>query len=239
MPSSSHLSLEASGWTRLRNRLNDLAKMRGEWAGLPMPLEGERLIVEPRYPFAEGLMAIGRQADEQDIDPDLRDAKVRNSFYSTRRRCQITIFETTDGRVDWGLEPAFHHITMDLQTLGCAEAWGMEQETAALELLSTLIDPRRFKQYLLTGSFIETSRRSGVVYMFRRLKPTVAIRSEDSVRVMCALCMHPIAYYARSWAGAMCPTDDVVAHLMLMRGDEAMFWRRSTQHPSWRPEAGL
>lgn len=30
-----------------------------------------------------------------------------------------------------------------------------------------------------------------------------------------------------------------VAHLMLMRGDEVMFWRRSNQHAPWRPEAGL
>ena len=42
-----------------------------------------------------------------------------------------------------------------------------------------------------------------------------------------------------SWAGAMVPTDDVIAHLSLMRGDEHMFWKRCNQHPSWRPEAGL
>jgi hypothetical protein len=37
----------------------------------------------------------------------------------------------------------------------------------------------------------------------------------------------------------MCPTDDVIAHLMLMRGDEAMFWRRCNQHAAHLPEAGL
>jgi hypothetical protein len=51
--------------------------------------------------------------------------------------------------------------------------------------------------------------------------------------------MHPIAYYEGSWAGAMCPTDDVIAHLMLMRGDEPMFWKRSSQHPATSPAAGL
>lgn len=40
-------------------------------------------------------------------------------------------------------------------------------------------------------------------------------------------------------AGAMCPTDDVIAHLMLMRGDEVDFWHRSNQHPAHRHEAGL
>ena len=74
----------------------------------------------------------------------------------------------------------------------------------------------------------------------RRLKPTVAIRSEgERLRILCCMCMHPIAYYEDSWAGAMCPTDDVLAHLMLMRGDEKMFWRQSNQHPPSRPAAGL
>jgi hypothetical protein len=47
------------------------------------------------------------------------------------------------------------------------------------------------------------------------------------------------AYYAGSWGGAMCPTDDVIAHLTLMRGDEPMFWRRSNQHHPKRHESGL
>src|SRR3546814_10910453 len=42
----------------------------------------------------------------------------------------------------------------------------------------------------------------------------------DEMRWLCALCLHPIGYYENSWAGAMCPTDDVIAHLMLMRRSE-------------------
>ena len=57
--------------------------------------------------------------------------------------------------------------------------------------------------------------------------------------MLCAPCLHPIAYYDGSWAGAMCPTDDVIAHLALMRGDEHMFWRRANQHAPWRREAGV
>lgn len=218
--------------------------MRGEWAGIPMPLEGERLVVEPTYPYAEALMAMcGGDAEERDDDePDLVGAKVRNTFWSAHKRSDVIIFERTDGRIDWSIQPGANHLGMDLRTLGCAEAWGVEQESAALQLLGTLLEHRRFKQYLMTGSFIETSQRSKVVYLFRRLKPTVAIacdHAKNSTRIMCALCAHPIAHYAGSWAGAMTPTDDVVAHLMLMRGDEAMFWRRANQHPAWRPEAGL
>ena len=86
------------------------------------------------------------------------------------------------------------------------------------------------------------------------MKPTVALghsggwrgylakergRPYDDTNILCAMCLHPIGYYAGSWAGAMCPTDDVLAHLMLMRGDEKMFWRRANQHAAYLPEAGL
>lgn len=215
--------------------------MREHWAGIPMPLEGERLVVEPSYPHAQALMAMcGETDDASEETPELVGARQRNSFWSTRRRSDIIIFELADGRIEWGLQPGVHHLTQDLRTLGCAEAWGLEQENTALQLLAGLVDARRYKQYLLTGAFIESSPRSKVTYMFRRLKPTVAIRNHaGQLKVMCTLCMHPIAFYQGTWAGAMTPTDDVVAHLMLMRGDEPMFWRRSNQHPAWRPEAGL
>jgi hypothetical protein len=51
--------------------------------------------------------------------------------------------------------------------------------------------------------------------------------------------MHPLGYYGRSWAGCMVPTDDVIAHLLFMRGDEARFWGQCNHHEPWRPEAGL
>jgi len=200
-----------------------------------MPLEGERLIVEPSYPFAP--------AFDRPIDPADDDGwRLRNKWYSSSRRCDILIMEK-DGVISWGIEPAFNHIVHDMRTLGCSSAWGIEQEGRAVQLLGTMLRHHVFKQYLLTGMFLETSPRSGVTYLFRKLRPTLALapgrRPESSMRILCALCMHPIAYYASSWAGAMCPTDDVIAHLAMMRGDEHMFWKRANQHPPYRPEAGL
>ena len=123
------------------------------------------------------------------------------------------------------------------------------QGTASVTLAG-LLSHRAFKAYMMTGTFLEISKRSGVAYMFRRLRPTLALsmregsirhgsRGVGGTRILAALCLHPIGYYRGSWAGAMTPTDDVIAHLMLMRGDEAMFWRRANQHAPWRPEAGL
>lgn len=228
------------GYRPLRDALFTIANGSSEWAGIPMPLDGQRLVIEPTYPMAEKLMNIG-SAPSADDDG----WRLRNSWYSLHHRCDILIMER-EGKVDWGKVPAFHHITHDINTLGCMDAWGLEQETNAVQLLSEMVSARQLKQYILTGMFLEKSKRSGVTYMFRRLKPTVALAASPGMeergggmRILACLCMHPIAYYAGSWAGAMCPTDDVIAHLALMRGDEHMFWKRSNQHPPYRPEAGL
>lgn len=230
-------SLEAlDNFSPLRNKLRQLARERGDWAGIPMPLENEHLIVEPKYPNAQALMDINAKPTEP------HDFELINQWYCARLRCEIFVFREQDGRITHGKYPAFNSLRFALGTLGCAEAWGIEQESRAVQLLGTLVSHRQFKQYMLTGTFLESSKRSGIAYLFRRLRPTVAIASDiakNTTRVMCALCMHPIAYYRDTWAGAMCPTDDVVAHLTMMRADEPMFWRRSTQHPAWRPEAGL
>jgi hypothetical protein len=63
---------------------------------------------------------------------------------------------------------------------------------------------------MLTGHFPEISKRSGVTYLFRRGRPTIALRQDEEVNyALCALCLHPIGYYGDTWAGVMCPTDEV------------------------------
>lgn len=219
----------------LRNGLRRVAAARDDWAGIPMPLEGHRLIIHPKYPGAKELSDIVQPQAE----PDDGKATLRNEFWSSRLRCHVLIWDE-DGRVQWGRVPGFHHIQHDLRTLGASVVWGLEQEGAAVQLLGTMVRHHQLKQYLLTGMFMESSKRSGLSYLFRKLKPTVVIDNRgERPRIMCCLCMHAIAYYQDSWAGAMCPTDDVIAHLALMRGDEAMFWKRSSQHQPDRPEAGL
>lgn len=237
-PSLSRQLREADHHGRLRDVIGVLAKQQGHWAGVPMPLDGERLVIHPGYPFAE---VLGRHIGVEpkgEIETD--GARQRACFYSSHMRSDVVIVEYPDGRITYGLAPAMHSLDKQLTTLGAADAWGLEQEEKAMQLLATLATPRQYRQYVLTGTFLERSPRSGLTYLFRRLRPTVALdTSSGTARIRCCLCMHPIAYYAGSWGGAMCPTDDVIAHLMMMRGDEPMFWRRSTQHPAYRPEAGL
>lgn len=228
------------GFAVLRHNLHRLAEQRGDWAGIPMPIDGTRLVIEPRYPNAAALSKIGAPAPDADAAAEAEAITIRNRFWSWRWRAVVVIWQTPDGRVHWVRVPAVHSLAQQVSTLDAADAWGIEQEARALELLAGMLRPRQYRQYILTGAFIEASPRSGVRYMFRKLRPTVAfVARDDDHHILCALCLHPIAYYEGSWAGAMCPTDDVIAHLALMRGDEAMFWRRANQHPAWRPEAGI
>lgn len=205
-----------------------------------MPLRGVNLAIEPSYPNAQALMEVTNGEQERDLIASNPTFRFRNTFWSMHKRRTVHVWEV-NGKVDWGIEPpSTSQVTMLLNTLEAADAWGIEQEANAMTTLGTLVRHRLFKQYCLTGSFLETSKRSGVHYLFRRLRPTVAFSTRlGYARALAALCLHPIAYYDNSWAGAMCPTDDVIAHLMLMRGDEKMFWRRANQHPIWVPQAGV
>lgn len=223
---------EADDLYVIREALRAAAKEKELPYGIPMPLGDSTLVVEPSYPFAEWLNAPEAAPSER--------IKLINEWYSHGKRCRIAIWDI-DGKRVASARPAFHHVDFAMQTMACSDAWGIEQESKALQLLGTMIRHVHFKRYLLSGMFLDQSPRSGVYYLFRKLRPTLALAADPhgNMRVLAALCMHPIAYYQGSWAGAMCPTDDVIAHLTLMRGDEHMFWKRCNQHPAHTPEAGI
>lgn len=216
-----------------RNQIRKMARLADEYAGIPLPLEDMPLVIEPRYPAA----AMYAKAPEDTTIP--AHIKKRGSFWSTHKRGLVLIWSEHD-KIQFGIEHGVNHISHDLRCLGASSAWGIEQEGNAIQLFASLVSHRQFKHYMLTGMFIETSPRSHVSYVFRRLRPTLALSLRgEAVKILCAMCLHPIGYYEGCWAGAMCPTDDVIAHLMLMRGDERMFWARANLHPPYRPEAAL
>ena len=137
-------------------------------------------------------------------------------------------------------------LTFWLHTLGASDAWDVEAEAKARVKLRGMLSERQWRHYDLTGTFLETSKRSGVMYMFRRSRPTIALtlrgrdgKTAEWVRCLAVLCMHPIGYYQRTWAGCLVPSDDVIAHLLLCRHDEAGYWGQCNQHGSTSPEAGL
>ena len=216
-------------YTDLHEIMKIVAKHDDLYAGIPIPLGDDLpLVIEPTYPNAQGLMSLHKKVEYDE------DAQIRNVFWSHRWKCHIYIY-SKDGKIHWCFERK-RCVDLLINTLQASDAWGLKQEKQAMETLEKLTSKRQFTHYLLTGMFLETSRRSNIAYLFRRLRPTLAMGSKNN---LAALCMHPIAYYEDSWAGAMCPTDDVLAHLCLMRGDEHTYWKRCTQHPLTRPQAGL
>lgn len=250
-------------WAQIRSTVQALALQRGDLGGYPMVQPGLRLELAPGFPYQE----MGRYFPAEGEQPQTHTCTgvdegelIANHFWSKRLGAQVWIV--------WGggelqrspmggkpyLRPARTEVVIDrvpmhnrrldmlLSTGVAALAWDFAAEETATERLAELIGPNRLRMYLLTGSFIETSKRSGVRYIFRRLRPTLALgrtASGDKMQALAALCMHPIAYYADTHAGAMVPTDDVIAHLLMMRGDEHLYWRRCNQHPLWKPEAGV
>lgn len=244
--------------------LNRLAAERdGEWAGLPVPLPGLGLVVEDRHPRAAQIAELQRITDEHEEPPGGRrdhtcddDALGWRSVNSWRGRTKagltgtIHVLRHEDGRTAWTIDPEWsrrnHFIWGPFETI---DAWTLDAELTAVDRLATLLSERMFKAYILTGSFLETSKRSGVSYLFRRLRPTVAMtfrsrtglgdEADDAARVLACLCLHPVAYYSRTFCGAMVPTDDVIAHLLLMRGDEHLYWKRANHHDPLDPESGM
>lgn len=232
--------LEPTKWTRqtYRAALDYLAEVGDEYCGLPMPVSGIGMIIHPKYRYADILKR------KQEPDPEDDEYELINAWHSMRWQSEIYLMRhKPSGRITHGKIGGIHHAAMMIHTFGvCSSAHSIETEGVAIEKLGTLLKPHLFQMYLMTGAFLETSKRSHVTYVFRRLRPTLALKQnagEPDAKILCALCLHPIGYYEGTWAGAMVPTDEVIAHLMLMRGDEHEFWKQSNQHPSWSPNAGI
>lgn len=233
-------------WEEYYETVAALARAAGEWAGIPVPIADQPMVIADGYRFKEVFDQTRRAGYQSchtdDVDDDI---ELRNEWPSVSFKCAIRIwrqrqkFFVTYSRSNSG--------SMLLSTLGACRMWNPQSEVQAQIKLRGHITQWQYDCYFLTGMFLETSKRSNVTYLFRRLRPTVAVtftaglsgRGEGSARILATLCLHPIGYAADSWAGAMVPTDDVIAHLLMMRSDEHFFWRKANQHPAWMPASGL
>jgi hypothetical protein len=247
-------------WAQLRARMSDMAEEIGEYHGIPMPLPGMNLTLYEGHPMRNEMWKFERERDGVPFEihcggGDVReDEFIRNTFYSKKAQAVIYMYQHglgNEAKVFHAKQYKSHDHAMDrltlaLSTIGACDAWDLDAEYKAQEKLRSLLPEHNWRQYQLTGSFLEESPRSRLTYMFRRLRPTIAMSPRGRPGSMDAhmgciavLCMHPLGYYGRSWAGCMVPTDDVIAHLLFMRGDEARFWGQCNHHEPWRPEAGL
>lgn len=231
------MSLELSV-EQARNALERMADEVSEYAGIPFPMPGIGMNLHRRHRL-------------RDVWNEITEARLGEHpvlAYWDCRRLGVRVFvtEPRPGRrsfISWDIDKLT--LQRAINTLLCSDAWDFEAETKALQKLYDLVGLRKWQQYLLTGGFVESSARSNVRYWFRRGRPTLALRDfvdrdgTEDARCLAALCHHPIGYYQESHAGALCPTDDVIAHLLLMRSDERRFWAVSNQHPAGTPESAI
>jgi hypothetical protein len=204
------------------------------------------LQVEPRHPLYATLNGATLGKDKKTAADGDDEYELVNEWKDFDRGRSVTIVRhKTTGKVEHYILPLLRpgqRADLLFQTLGASQAWSVRAEFTALQRLKTLVTPTAFRYYLLTGTFLETSPRSKVIYMFRKCRPTLAIKGTlkgDNTYILAALCLHPIGYYAGSFAGSMVPTDDLIAHLLMMRGDERKYWAKCNQHETRSSEAGL
>jgi len=221
---------------------------RNDWSGFPMPVPGLKLVLEPRYKHQalsefrwkecydeEGT----RHEFEEEAPPTPSEYRRVNCWWNSRYQLNIVVVKNQQGRARFTVQFE-DRLAFTIRTLEAAAAWPIDAERKALQKLASLIPAEAFELYELTGHFAEISSRSQVTYLFRKGRPTIALRqSEAGSVVLCALCLHPIGYYGDTWAGVMCPTDDVIAHLLMMRGSEDKFWANANQHSVDHPAAGV
>ena len=226
-------------WDEVNETLQALALSRGHWTGYPVPHDQHPLSVCRGFPYPE-IENIG-QSDEDNLRETYADLTLVNQWFSLTLGRMVYV--TREGGKPRGLSTLMPHtdrLDMAIGSAFVASQFNIETEMAALQKLATLVPAHAFASYFVGGAFVETSKRSGVTYVFRKLRPTLALSGRSGrLKALAALCLHPLAYYQGTHCGAMTPTDDVIAHLLLMRGDEHLFWKRSNQHPVWMPQSGV
>ncbi len=248
-------------WDRVVAALGVAAESRGEHAGYPVPTEDFALVVEPSHPFYRGLngMTATNKSDEEiaaekkaELDKlnaalgvDLEQIQEVNRWWSWQKNAMVHLWYDKKNNRRWYTfsdpNTSPQRMVFHLNTTAASRVWRLDTEMRAMSRLSTILRPYSYRMYLLTHSFLEQSRRSGVFYYFRRGLPTVALgkQPDGGMEILCTLCLHPLGHYQDTFAGCMCPTDDIIAHLTMMRADEHLYWRKANQHPVWDIRSGL
>lgn len=242
----------------------------GEWQGVPVDLGDDMPVrVHDRHPLREFYrerygprvqVIVGGPADSVDVEDigkvvadRMENERIRNHWFCRKLNADVYVVERRDTGKIFAVkafrspDSSMDRLAYWMRTIGASDAWALDAEYKAREKLRGMLTERQWRHYDLTGSFLEASPRSDLTYVFRRLRPTIALTERwpywrvgmDSMKCLAVLCLHPIGYYDQSWGGCMVPTDDVIAHLLLMRCDEVGFWKQANQHEPWTPEAGL
>lgn len=223
-------------------KLNEVAlDVGGLEYGVPLPPihDMQRQMVMASDVPLHDFRVVARTEFEEELAKKL---KIRNSWSSLGDQ-EVCVIDTEEGPMVLPRPHAGLRLRKILDS--CILRSGMsiraETELRAMDSLRKRINDRQWDCYVLSGVFAEKSVRSDIHYFFRKGLPTLACsyHGEPNGRVLAALCLHPIGYYQGSHVGLMCPTDEVIAHLLMMRGDERRYWASCGQWSASDTRSGI
>ncbi len=240
---------EALSWEELRQRLTEVAEAHGYPMGIPMPDMdlAEQFISANLTPLGAVLQHNQQQLHtEMAGQAEKQGLRVRNSWTRLGDEEVVVVEEASSGQSASMRVPMAGVRLRKLLDTAMVRTKLMnltaEAELRAMDALKEKISAQQWKSYVLNGMFPESSKRSGVFYFFRKGFPTLAASFSDRYpggHILAALCLHPFGYYAGTFCGSMTPTDEVIAHLLLMRADEHGFWKKSGQWSATDGRSGL
>ncbi len=220
-------------WDQLAGRMNDIAEKYGCEYGIPIPsmYKPERRMITARNVPLGGLPYHATELEEEFTDQ----IKIRNSW-SAQGDKQILVIEAEGKSIAFTSYEAGRRMRklLDTSLMRDGTPQTAEAELRAMDSLKKRIKQRQWTSYVLSGIFLERSPRSDLHYFFRKGYPTLVLSYhgecyKESGRVIGALCLHPIGFFQGTYCGLMCPTDEVICHLLLMRADEHLYWRSCGQ----------
>lgn len=242
--------------------LQQVAKEHGHESGLPLPSLNhmDRQLVTAR----RGPLYFGRTQFEEELSADYIDraplslalqTRIHNSWNMLGDK-EVCIVDAGPelGIIALQSPHAGNRLRKIMDAVGLRHGMAIDAETEfrAMDSLKKRINRGQWNTYVLCGAFLERSPRSDIHYVFRKGLPTLAVsfhgnKLRDSIdqgddkggRVLCALCLHPVGYFQGSHVGLMTPTDEVITHLLMMRGDEHRYWGSCGQWSCIDPRAGV
>jgi len=240
---------ESASWEELSAGMNKIAEEHGVETGIPMPHVVEGGPTEHPLVLAKGAPLAWLRAVNESTEAAqrmaMRDVAVRNSWEKLGDYTVIVV-NTDEGPMSVMETHSGGRLRKLIDQIGLRHdiaSMTAEAELKAVELLKTKVTDNQYTQYVLNGAFIERSKRSDIVYLFRKGLPTLALswhgKDNEGGKCIAALCTHPMGYYGFSHVGVMCPTDEVIAALLMMRGDEHRFWKNSGQWCASDPRSGI
>jgi hypothetical protein len=132
-----------------------------DWSGLPVPVPGLPLVLEPRYKHKCLENFRWKECyDENGVREEVHDEPIQgptqsrwiNSWWNAKYQVNITVLRDHDGRVRFTFSPV-DRLSFTIRTMDAAAAWPFEAEQKALQKLATLIPRHLYELYCLTGHF--------------------------------------------------------------------------------------